>query len=154
MEINYLKNLRDNPSRDGFTCEPISFEEIIQLEQLYNNGNPFPKVLKEYLYLAGNGCTMMDMGISETQQEFQEWMRELLLDEGKIYTRPFYALETYSNDWFIFIYLDEGDNPNLYLAYFMDEAAGLSEPYKKMTHTLPSLINNRIQRYKEGGNPF
>lgn len=154
MEIQYLKKLKDYPSMYERTCEPISLEEIAQLEQLYNNGNPFPKVLKEYLYLAGNFCTVIDSGISDTQQEFQEYMRELLLENDKVYTRPFYALETYSNDWFIFIYLDEGDNPNLYLAYFMDEAAEPEEPLRKMSHTLPSLINNRIQRYKEGGNPF
>lgn len=154
MEINYLKKLKDYPSMYERTCEPISLEEITQLEQLYNNGNPFPKVLKEYLHLAGNFCTVIDGGIYSTQQELQEYVREELLDNGKVYTRPFFALEIYSGDWCIFIYLDEGDNPNLYLTYYNDEAAGLSEPYKKMTHTLPSLINNRIQRYKEGGNPF
>lgn len=54
MIIEYLKTLRDNPIINGYNIEGISETEIQQLEQLYNNGNTFPKVLRELLYLAGN----------------------------------------------------------------------------------------------------
>jgi len=55
MEIQYLKLLRDNPKRDveGFHIEGLTISEIQSFEQLYNNGNPFPIALKEYLFLAG-----------------------------------------------------------------------------------------------------
>jgi hypothetical protein len=60
MKIEYLAKLKDNPSaypndKDyKSTIQPILIEEIEHLEQLYNSGNPFPKVLKELLFLAGN----------------------------------------------------------------------------------------------------
>lgn len=154
MEIKFLKHLQANPSRDGVQNKPISIEEITQLEQLYNNGKFFPKVLRELLFLAGNYCITLDTGIFPTQQELQEFVREELSDYGKIFTRPFFAVEIYSGDWCLFIYLDEGDNPNLYCVYYDDEAAGLSEPFKKMDHTIKSLINSRIQRIKENMNPY
>ena len=52
MTIQYLQKLRDNNKMDGFTDEGLSLSEIAQLEQLCNNGNPFPQVLKELLFLA------------------------------------------------------------------------------------------------------
>ena len=59
MEIQYLKTLKDNPSKNPggterpWTIEPIPLTEITQLEVLYNNGQLFPKALRELLYLAG-----------------------------------------------------------------------------------------------------
>lgn len=154
MEIQYLQSLKNNPSRDGRINIPLTQTEILELEQLYNNSNPFPKALKELLFLAGDYCIVMDYGISNSQQEFQDFVREDLLEFGKVFTRPFYAVETYSNDYIIFLYLDEGDNPKLYCAYYNDEAAGFNQPLKQIDHTLSSLVNNRIQRVKEGVNPF
>jgi hypothetical protein len=43
MTIQYLQKLRDNNKMDGFTDEGLSLSEIAQLEQLCNNGNPFPR---------------------------------------------------------------------------------------------------------------
>ena len=50
MTIQYLQKLRDNNKMDGFTDEGLSLSEIAQLEQLCNNGNPFPQVLKNYYF--------------------------------------------------------------------------------------------------------
>ena len=150
MEIQYLKLLKDNPSRDGRINMPLSETEILQLEQIYNNSNSFPRVLKELLFLAGEYCIVMDYGISNNQHDFQEFVREDLLEFGKIFTRPFFAVETYSNDYVIFLYLDEGDNPRLYRVFYNDAAADFEQPIKQLNHTLLSLINNRVQRVKEG----
>ena len=157
MNIKYLfnlENLNSVLSDKYFPNESISFEEISQLEQTYNKGNTFPKVLQEYLSIAGKYSPVIDKGIFSTQQELQEFVREELSDNGKFFTRPFFALEVYSGDWCMFIYLDEGDNPNLHCVYYDDEAAGLSQPLKKMDHTISSLINSRIQRIKENINPY
>lgn len=149
-----LKNLNHFLPDKYFPNESISLEEISQLEQAYNNGNAFPKVLQEYLSIAGKYCPVTDKGIFTTQQELQEFVREELSYNGKIFTRPFFAVEIYSGDWCLFIYLDEGDNPNLCCVYYDDESAGFSEPLKKMDHTITSLINSRIQRIKENMNPY
>jgi len=77
MEINYLQALRDYPSpcpdREEYkyklAIEPLSLSEISDLEQSYNNGVPFPKVLRELLYLAGKNCYVCDYGLYDTQQE-------------------------------------------------------------------------------------
>jgi hypothetical protein len=157
MDIKYLINLKNLnsvlPSK-YFPNESISLEEVSQLEQTYNKGNIFPKILKEYLLIAGKYCPVIDKGIFSSQQELQEFVREELEHYGKIFTRPFFAIEIYSGDWCLFIYLDEGDNPNLYCAYYDDEAAGFSEPLRKMGHNISSLINSRIQRIKENMNPY
>ncbi len=54
MEIEYLKTLRDNPVDFGvtmnYTNRGIPITEIEQLEQTWNNGNPFPKALRELLF--------------------------------------------------------------------------------------------------------
>lgn len=145
MEIKYLQKLSKKTTKSKYKGIPMSLKEIEKLEELYNDGNPFPKVLKEFLYLAGNYCPVLDTGIYHTLQDLQEYVREELLEYGKVYTRPFFALETYSGDWCILMYLDEGDNPDLYHVYYNDEAADFNEPYKKLGRTLLGLINKRIR---------
>ena len=68
MTIDYLQKLRDIPS-DGTTNRGISLLEITHLEQVFNNGNLFPKVLKEFLYLAGDYCYVMDTGSWDSIEE-------------------------------------------------------------------------------------
>lgn len=151
MEILYLQQLRDEGnSISHWPMEPISLSEIEHLEQLYNNGNPFPKVLREFLYIAGNYCPVIDMGIENTQEECQERYRKLLLNEGKVLPRPFFGIDIWNGDSFLYMYLDEGDNPLLRTVYYIDEAAGLM-PVHEITHfTLQSLIELRIELSKEG----
>lgn len=158
MEITYLQYLRDNPVKQGLTkdfpIESISLQEIEQLEEMYNNGNPFPKALKELLFLAGNFCYVLDYGIWDTQQELQDAVREKMADENRIISRPFYVVDTYnSGDHFIFIYLDEGDNPPTFVGHYRDrdDRPNWITP---ITPTLSKLINDGIDRVKQGRNPF
>lgn len=91
MTIQYLQKLRDNNKMDGFTDEGLSLSEIAQLEQLCNNGNPFPQVLKELLFLAGNSCNYLDYSIYDSQQELQSEERlELQELYGITITRPYF----------------------------------------------------------------
>src|SRR5688572_23641382 len=108
MEIKYLQALRDYPSAYPDksykkTIEPISLSEIATLEQLYNNGNPFPAALKELLYLAGDYCYVLDYGMADSQQEMQEEVRERWAEERQEMTRPFMVIDVYNvNDQFLF----------------------------------------------------
>ncbi|KIO54546.1 SMI1/KNR4 family protein [Flavobacterium hibernum] len=158
MEINFLKYLRDNPSAYPYdkdykaTIQPISIEEIEHLEQLYNSGNPFPKVLKELLFLAGNDCYVCDYGINETQQELQEWVREDMLENKRTISRPFYAFDVYGGSQFLFIYLDDGYNPAIYEAHpYSNNDSWIS---RLSNLTIKNLVDNGIERIKRGENPF
>ena len=156
MEIQYLNKLKDNPISYGvlinLEIEGINLDEIQLLEQNWNNGNPFPKALKELLFLAGNYCYVCDYGVNENQQELQGSVRQDLLENERIISRPFYAIDVYSTSHFLFIYLDEGDNPTIYVA------GPYSEEYNWITHlsnvTIKSLVDDKVERAKRGENPF
>lgn len=151
MEIQYLTYLRDNPI-GYWPIKPISLQEIEQLETLYNNGNSFPKVLKELLFLAGKSCYVLDYGGFEDQQQMQDFVRSEMADENKSITRPFFVVDVYNlGDQSIFVYLDEGDNPPTYeLHYYADNDNWIHQ----VTPTLSGLINHGIDRMKQGRNPF
>jgi len=156
MEIQYLTYLRDNPVYKGITkdmpIKSISLQEIEQLEILYNSGNPFPKALKELLFLAGKFCYVLDYGVFESQQEMQDYVRSEMAEDTKAITRPFFAIDIYNpGDQFIFVYLDEGDNPPTYeLHYYEDND---EDWIWQVTPTLSDLINSGIDRVKQGRNP-
>lgn len=158
MTIKYLQLLNDNPVKysHNTTLElkirGISESEIQQLELVWNNGNLFPKVLKELLFLAGNFCYVCDYGPNDSQQEMQEWVREHMEDNNRSLNRPFYAFDVYGGDTFLFIYLDEGNNPNVFQA----------KPYSDdnnwikllSSQTIQSIVNIGIKRVKLGQNPY
>lgn len=156
MNIQYLNQLRDNPIRFGnsrnFPIQGISLQEITQLEQNWNNGNPFPKVLKELLFLAGKDCYVFDYGIGETQQGMQEWGREQMEDNNIVENRPFYIFDFYGGYHFSFIYLDEGDNPKAYKGTpYHDPEEGWIKP---LTFTIKEYVDSRVQDVQDGLNPF
>src|SRR5690606_12142049 len=84
MEIEYTKMLRDYPAKfpkDKFPNEEVEFRNtpinfpgdpmvgIQQLENEYNNGNPFPKAYREYLFLAGDSCYVHESDVGDTRKE-------------------------------------------------------------------------------------
>ena len=59
MEIEYLQKYKDNidilnRNKNRSPVEPATMEEIQALEAELNNGAPFPKAIREFLYLGGN----------------------------------------------------------------------------------------------------
>ena len=119
-----------------------------------NNNKPFPKALRELLFLAGNYCIVLDYGLNDTQQELQEFVRENMQEENRIITRPFYAIDVYNaGDQFLFVYLDEVDDPAVYQASYEDRS---DRPnwINKVTPTLSNFVNRKIERVKKGQNPF
>ncbi len=153
MIIEYLKELENNPTRGIFSNEGIiEITKIQKLEQDYNNGNPFPKVLKELLFLAGNYCGYLDFGSYDTQQELQNEERlELLNVFGVTISRPHYFVDLVSPGNPVFMYLDEGPNP---LLYQINNNPTQSNYTRDVGGTLKDLIEERIQSYKEGHGPF
>ncbi|MDV6168987.1 hypothetical protein R1T16_11160 [Flavobacterium sp. DG1-102-2] len=65
MVIQYLKELEDlNAMKlfNVFSNLPLAMGDIVKMEMLYNSGTPFPKSLRELLYIAGNYCSVIDLG--------------------------------------------------------------------------------------------
>ena len=160
MEIQYLKLLKENPEAYPNDTDykgaikPIPMEEIIHLEQLYNNGNAFPVALRELLFIAGESCYVLDYGSEDSQEELQEYVREKLIENDRTITRPFFVIDVYnSGDQFLLVYLDEGDNPAVYEARYYDHS---DWPYwiSLVSESLSTYINVLINRVKQGRNPF
>lgn len=145
MKIQYLTKLKDYPYDDNVKDdetsknEGISLEEINSLEQKWNNGNKFPLALKELLFLAGDYCNVFDYGIFDSQEEFQDFARQDFEESNKIISRPFFVLDYNTGYNFLFVYLDEGDNPNIYVA----------SPGEDNSSWIESLSNYNIKTYSE-----
>ena len=159
MEIKYLVVLGENPIKNildlNFLTLPLSLEEVSQLELRYNNDYPFPIALKELLYLAGSYCHVLNYGDYETQQELQEFVRGKLLKEHHPMPRPFFVIEICkANFQFLFIYLDEGNNPPVYKAHYDSERLSLNQAPEVEHQSLSDLISSRIERFKNEGNSF
>lgn len=101
MIIKYQKTLQDNLSvpskRSNFikTSEGLSLEKIETLEAIYNSGNPFPKSLRELLYLAGKKCYVLAYHINGLQDIMQQKVRAKLNRYRETISRPFYAIDVY-----------------------------------------------------------
>jgi hypothetical protein len=159
MNIQFLTILRDNPIQYGtefnFENEGIPLSEIQQLEQAWNNQNPFPIALKELLYLAGSFCYVLDTGWNNTQQSMQTKAREWMLDYNRNITRPFYVIDVYNaGDQFLMVYLDEGDNPNVYSANLPQGWEQNGMWLTNIDRTLKDFLAFRINKVKQGINPF
>lgn len=162
MEIQYLTILRDNPVKIGvtrnFPNRGISEVEITQLEQLYNNGNPFPKALKELLFLAGESCYVLAY-LNDSQQAMQNYVRNQLQKRSLEITRPFFAIDVYnSSDQCLIAYLDEGEDPIVYSVFYeFQDYDGDDYPEVQFITPLKKLsayINSGIEDVKNGFNPF
>ncbi len=135
------------------TIRPIPVAEIEELEKLYNHGSLFPQALRELLYLAGADCYVLDYGLNETQKEMQEAAQEWLDDSGKAISRPFYVIDVYNaRDQFLYIYLDEGEDPVIYSA-FLSDRSGVAT-FTALEFKLSAFINMKIEAVKMGRNPF
>ncbi|MDR6457889.1 hypothetical protein J2786_000982 [Chryseobacterium vietnamense] len=160
MEIELLKYLQSNPAAYPNNQEyegrikPISPIEIQQLEVKYNNGQAFPKVLKELLFLAGNYCYVLDYNIFDTQEELQDAARSWLLFYNRNINRNFFVVDAYNaGNQFLFIYLDEGDDPIIRQAY-LPSRSDIQFITSLLNKTLSQYIEDQIDDVKQGHNPF
>lgn len=152
MEIKYLERLKINNKKGTLTNKGLSLEQISHLEIIFNNANPFPKVLKELLFLAGEYCGFLEFGAFEDQEEMQNEMRSDLLEfNNLVIIRPFFCIDIASYSAPVFMFLDEGDNPTL--------CQILREPtnenyYRRIGVDLKEFINISIENYLNGEGAF
>ncbi|MDG4654296.1 hypothetical protein [Chryseobacterium arthrosphaerae] len=160
MEIKILTYLKDNPAINPGNkeyegrIEPMSSSEVQNHEEIYNNGKPFPEAVRELLFLAGKRCHVLShniLDINELQENPREWMQE----NNKAINRPFYVIECWAyEESFLFVYLDETDDPIVRQAYLFCEDYNIPFISNLSGHTLSEFINHRINLRKQGYNPF
>ncbi|WDF75888.1 SMI1/KNR4 family protein [Mucilaginibacter sp. KACC 22773] len=163
MDIKYLTLLNNNRSvtnqGSGFvkTLGPITEAEILSLEAKYNNGHTFPAALRELLSLAGNYCYVLDYGLNDTQEELQQYARRNLTVFGRTFSieRPFYVIDVYGgSDQFVFVYLDQGQDPMTYQAVLYKQPASEGFWIRELDINLSKYIESGIKKILSGINPF
>jgi hypothetical protein len=81
----------------------------------------------------------------------QEFVRKKLEKHGKHIGQPFFVIDTYNgNEQFLFVYLNDGEDPAVYEALYYEK----EEWYYQICPNLSIYISNLIERVKEGRNPF
>lgn len=161
MNIEYLTQLSNNPTVSDAatgvvdTLSPITMDEILTLESNYNNGNTFPVVLRELLFLAGESCYVLDYGVYGNQTHIQNAVRSWLIKSNRQISRPFFAIDVYNSySQFLFVYLDEGiDDPLVRQAILYSKATDSSWS-TSIDYTLSEFINRRMTYLLNGYNPF
>ena len=167
MEIKYMTMLRDNhakyPGKEHeYKNEPINspndpMQGIEQLERDYNNGEKFPRALREYLFLAGDFCYIHEGNYGSFKEE-NDFIRAEVSRTGNSIPRPYFVFEAnHSNS--LIIYLDENnDDPVLYtldfeLVNINNYTPGGPNSYTlkiaKHGMTLTELVNHRINSQLE-----
>jgi hypothetical protein len=158
MEIKYLTLLRDNQiirsvnSDISFNLEPLDEAEVMNLEASYNNLLPFPLALRELLSLAGKYCYVLEYGPSFSLKTLQESVRASLVEYGKTITTPLFAIDVYSgNEQFLFVFLNEGDDPVVRQVNLEEEGPTW---IRSTNRKLSDYINMLTLRRLSGINPF
>jgi hypothetical protein len=166
MNIEYLKCLTENPKiwdlgnnhdPDWDVNKPMGIKEIQELEVKYNQGNEFPKVLREFLYLAGSHNWIFDY-IEDSYEELQEYVIMDFSYNNVVVGRPFFALEyeaAYSG--VLLVHLDAGDDPSVWMYNPYNNQIPGQNGNKKMIYrevsdiitlkqTIDILVKNRIRK--------
>jgi hypothetical protein len=158
VEIEYLQLLKGTPKShsEKFVNRGLSIEEIERLEILYNNGNPFPKSYREFLFLAGEFSWFFAGG-----DELEKLMRQCYSDlkySQIVVNRPFVVYDTNSGEGYNIIYLDEGEedpNGHYILAMPQNEMPGgekmFGGPFERFSELVEKSIKYRKHRFDEFG---
>ncbi|WP_336958622.1 hypothetical protein [Chryseobacterium contaminans] len=155
MEINYLKLFQQNPRSDlnDLSTVPntgMNNQQIQQLEQLWNNGNQFPTVVKEFLSIGGIYNWIFEGG---DQKQLRSLINRYCQEINYSITRPFMALtKSFSDPQFFIVFLDENQiDPKVYELnlYTNDELSqyGVSR-LEAIGGTLSQAINEAVYNYR------
>ena len=142
MEVIILTKLK-NDSAFYNRCRGMSEDNINALEAKFNEGKPFPKAFREFLFIAGEydatGVNNDDIPV------LQEDALEVLAETGNEISRPFIVFNGDNGcEVFEFIYLDETyDDPDIYVASPLYTRRGI-KLIVKMGMTLSQLIESNM----------
>ena len=136
---------------------PASLDEIESIEKEYNIF--IPKSLKEFFLLVGNDYNFLWEASGQAKLSMVGYnfrLSQTLLKECQVeFSKNYFVFSSYSGDQFLFVYLDEGDDPAVYL--FETELFYCGDNYKfgsstwgypkgvsKIADSFSELINNII----------
>lgn len=146
MDIQILKRFSKIKRIRSWETKGLSIIEIEALETKYNQGNPFPKAYREYLFIGGK---MHGIGIDKAQgyDWLQEAARKELAENNQTIDRPFFVMDQLDGcEQFGFFYLDENeDDPIIYNCRppYVEEGYSLIHPYGQLqfSKVIDSLID-------------
>ncbi len=155
METGYLKFFQQNPRSDLNNPDTVpntgmNIQQIFELEQLWNHGNPFPAVVKEFLLIGGIYNWIFEGGD-------QKWLRILIdgygLQVNYSIVRPFLAVtKSFSDPQFFIVFLDEDQSdPDVYELnlYPDDDLFHYGVPRLEKTGAkLSQTINGAVYKYR------
>lgn len=135
MKIEYLKSLELNKviGKSAFPREGFSMSQINEMEDAINDSKPFPKVFREYLFLAGNYNSLgLSIGVGLKGVELfvgvKEYFEEEIIKRGLSMNRPYVIFHNKDGESFSLIHLDEGDDPMPYHFELYEESP--KEPFE------------------------
>lgn len=119
MEIKFLKSYRDNPILKTRKAKGLTIERIKELEKKLNNGKSFPKTFSEFLFIGGDYSALgFDYeGYYENGEQYialKDHYEDIMPKYKVSLNRPYAILDSYDGLTFMFIFLDEGDDPRVY----------------------------------------
>lgn len=148
MEIQYLKKLEkfynDHPNVSKMGVSELKIE---QLEQELNVKLPIG--YKEFLFLAGNRNSIF--GSWESGFEYLDLIQTNLkesMDDVNLHLKPHFIFGEYGNDQCLFFFLDEGENPPIYIyaeEKFHKNEKGEYVYYKKTNNSFSDCIDGFIE---------
>ncbi len=113
MEIQYLTKMKNNPKIGRWENRGISEQKIEKLEQDFKI--KFPQAYKEFLFLGGEFQNCIDWN---TNYQYLDWTQTNLkesMDDVNLKLTPNFIFADYNRDQCLFFFLDEGDNPPVYI---------------------------------------
>lgn len=163
MEIQYLITLKKE-IESGYKfsspnkTEGISEAKINQAEILL--GIQFPKAYKEFLFLAGEGIgfgfgNAIDYAFDWAIEDFQQDAEEELARKNITIPQPFWNFaEADGGEFFLFFFLNDGENPPIYAFETIDSDTifeeGLPKGVRKISDTFSSRIDELIKHHQNG----
>jgi len=112
MDIEYLETYFENKNNlRGWSAKGMTSLEIENLELEMNNGKPFPKALREFLFIGGRSGQLA-INTPYNYKKLREYFDKEIRKRGETITQPYFVFGS-DNDGksFFFIYLNEGDDP-------------------------------------------
>ena len=161
MEIEYLKTYNENKDiLINFAVaapEGKTMEEIQELETLFNQGNPFPKAFREFLFIGGRYDAIgINSSIDGNYKGLHQYYEEGMAKRGLKFNRPFMVFHDLEGGCGLFIYLDEGDDPQPYICSVSEgyDSDDDEKIWKSGYSTFKELIDDLVNSALNGLQPW